>query len=218
MNSAKEILHELKKFYSKKNIEGMRRFAIPGDIGISVYELRKIGKKIGKNHGLAFDLWKTNVHEARLLACFVADPDKLTEEQADKLAEDFRSWDLCDQCCSNLIDKTDFAYKKIRDWAKSDKEFVKRAGFVLIASLAVHDKEASDKKFINYFPLIKKHSTDERNFVRKAVNWALRGIGKRNSNLNKEAVSFAKELAKSEDKTARWIAKNALRELEKKKF
>ncbi|MBW2975710.1 DNA alkylation repair protein [Candidatus Woesearchaeota archaeon] len=211
------MIKELKKHYSKKNIEGMRRYAIPGDIGVSIHVLRGIAKRIGKDHELALGLWETGIHEARLLSCLIADPKKTDEDLMEKLAKDFDSWDLCDICCANLFDKTGLARKKALEWAEREEEFVKRAGFVMIVALSVHDKNADDSVFTGFLPVIKKHSTDERNFVRKAVNWALRGIGKRNINLNKAALKTAMEILKTDSKTARWIASNAIKELESEK-
>lgn len=214
MNS-KEIIVQLKKQANAKNVAGMARFGINphNTLGISVYVIRDIAKKIGKNHKLAQELWDSKIHEARLLAGFIDELEKVTEKQMEKWVKDFDSWDICDQVCSNLFDKTPFAYKKAFEWSKRKEEFVKRAGFVLMACLAVHDKKAEDKKFEQFFPIIKKHSTDERNFVRKAVNWALRQIGKRNLSLNKKAIKVANEIKKIDSRSARWIANDAIREL-----
>jgi 3-methyladenine DNA glycosylase AlkD len=140
-------------------------------------------------------------------------PEKVTETQLERWVKDFDSWDVCDQCCSNLFDKTKFAHKKAIEWSKRREEFVKRAGFVLMATLAVHDKEADNQKFMRFLPIIKREATDERNFVKKAVNWALRQIGKRNSALNKIAIQTAKKIQKIDSKSARWIASDAIREL-----
>jgi len=216
----KKILKELKKKGSKKNKEGMVRFGIntKNAFGTNVYDTRKIAKKYKFDHELALGLWNTNFHEARLLAGFIDEPEKVTEKQLEKWVKDFNSWDLCDLVCSNLFDKTVFAWKKAVEWTKRKKEFEKRAGFVLMCCLAVHDKKAEDKKFEKFFPLIKKHSTDERNFVKKAVNWALRQIGKRNLKLNKKAIKLGKEIKKIDSKTAKWIASDALRELESEKI
>ncbi|MEE9323608.1 MAG: DNA alkylation repair protein [Candidatus Aenigmarchaeota archaeon] len=215
----KEVISLLKSMENKKNIEGMQRFGIRGGkmLGISVYDIRKIAKENGKDHSLALKLWKSGIHEARMLACFVGEPDKLTEEQMEKWVKDFDSWDIVDQCCANLFDRTPFVEKKINEWTKRNEEFVRRAGFVLICAKSVHDKKAKDKEFERYFPIIKKYATDERNFVKKAVNWALRQIGKRNPALNKKAIKVAKELETSDSKSARWIAKDALRELTSEK-
>jgi len=216
MNS-KEIIKELEKYHNQKNIDGMKRFGISGKNmigGPGIPMLRKMAKSIGKNHQLALDLWASDIHEARILAGMIDDPSLVTEKQVDSWANDFDSWDLCDQVCSNLFDKTPFAQKKIIEWMQDDKEFVRRAGFVLMAVLAVHGKEITDNTFINYLSMIKKHSDDYRNFVRKAVNWALRQIGKRNRRLNREAIRAAKEIFKKSDKSSRWIANDALREIQ----
>ena len=217
--NTKQIITELRKHYSKKNIEGMKRFGITGGEmigGPNIYELRKMAKTIGKNHNIAQELWDTNIHEARILAGYVDNPEEVTEKQMDEWVNDFYSWDICDQVCSNLFDQTRYGKKKMLEWMKSEKEFVRRAGFVMIACYAVHDKKAKDAEFEKYFPLIKKYSTDERNFVRKAVNWALRQTGKRNTELRKKAIKIAQELSESTNKTARWIGKDAYRELAKK--
>jgi 3-methyladenine DNA glycosylase AlkD len=193
----------------------MARFGITAKntLGIPIPELRKLAKEIGKDHKLAKELWKSGIHEARILSSFISDPGLTTEKQMGEWVKDFDSWDVCDQVCSSLFDKTKVAHKKTFEWAKRKEEFVKRAGFALMACLAVHDKKSSDRKFLDYLPVIKRESTDERNFVRKAVNWALRQIGKRNRKLNKAAIKTAKEISKIDSKAAKWIAKDALREL-----
>ena len=196
----------------------MKRFGINTDnaLGVSLPIVRDIAKKIGKNHKLAQQLWNSGIHEARILAGIIDEPDKVTGKQMENWVKDFNSWDVCDQVCGNLFDKTKFAYKKAFEWSERKQEFVKRTGFVLMATLSVHDKESLDKKFEQFFPIIKKHSTDERNFVKKAVNWALRQIGKRNLKLNKKAIKIAKEIQKIDNKAARWIANDAIRELTSK--
>jgi len=193
----------------------MARFGInPKDTyGVSIPVLRKMAKQIGRNHLLAKKLWTLGIHEARILAGMIDPPEEVSEDQMEKWVKDFDSWDVCDQVCSNLFDKTKFAHKKAIEWSKRREEFVKRAGFVLMATLAVHDKEASDKEFLKFLPIIKREATDERNFVKKAVNWALRQIGKRNLSLNKMAIQTAKELQRTDSKSARWIASDAIREL-----
>jgi 3-methyladenine DNA glycosylase AlkD len=153
------------------------------------------------------------VHEARLLASMIAEQDKLTEAQMEDWVKDFDSWDVCDQCCMNLLDKASLAFSKAVEWTSREEEFVKRAGFALMAALAFHDKKATNKDFSQFMPIIKRESTDERNFVKKAVNWALRQIGKRNLTLNKLAIKTAKEIQQIDSKPARWIAADALREL-----
>ena len=177
-----EIIKKLKSMASSKNVEGMARYGINpnNNLGVSICKLRPIAKENGKDHDLALKLWNSGIHDARLLACFIDDPDRVTGEQMDSWAKDFDSWDICDQACTSLFDLTPFAWTKVFEWAKRDEEFVKRGAFSIIAGLSVHDKDANDKKFEQFFPLIIKHSTDDRNYVKKAVNWALRNIGKRN--------------------------------------
>ena len=209
------MLKLIKSRKNTKNIEGMKHFGITAKkvYGLSMPDMRKIAKEIGKDHLLALKLWESNIYEARIIACLIEDPKKITEAQVDEWVDGFDSWSICDCCCGDLIDKTNFTKKKIREWAKSEKEFTRRAAFATIAWLAVHDKKSSDEEFEKFFPLVKKYSTDERNFVKKAVNWALRQIGKRNKSLNKKAIEMAKEIKKIDNKAARWIASDALREL-----
>jgi len=211
----KEVLEKLKSLSNPKNVEGMAHFGInpKNTYGISIPNLRKIAKETGKNHELAQQLWESGIHEARILASMIDNPKMVTEEQMEKWIKDFDSWDVCDQVCMNLFDKTNFAYDKVIEWSKRNEEFVKRTGFSLIACMAFHNKDIEDKDFIKLLPIIKRESTDDRNFVRKAVNWALRQIGKRNTNLNKEAIKTAKEIQKIDSKTARWIASDTLKEL-----
>jgi 3-methyladenine DNA glycosylase AlkD len=210
-----QVVRELRSMADPKNVEGMARFGIRGQdvLGISIYDLRPMAKRIGEDHELAAGLWSTGIHEARLLAGFIDEPDKVTETQMEAWAAEFDSWDVVDQVCSSLFDKTEFAYSKAVEWSAREEEFVKRAGFVLMAALSVHDKDATDRQFERFFPIIKRECKDERNFVKKAVNWALRQIGKRNSSLNKKAVKCAVEISKIDSKSARWIAADALREL-----
>jgi 3-methyladenine DNA glycosylase AlkD len=193
----------------------MARFGINPEntYGVSIPNLRKMAKEVGKDHGLAQELWASGVHEARILAGMVDDPALVTAEQMDAWVKDFDSWDVCDQVCMNLFDKTPLAWQKIMDWSEREEEFVRRAAFALIACLAWHDKQAVDEKFIALLPVIIRGATDERNFVKKAVNWALRHIGKRNLNLNRAAIDAAKEIQGIDSKAARWIAADALREL-----
>lgn len=210
-----EITNHFKKHGSKKNLEGMTRYGINplNGFGVPIPVIRKLAKQIGKNHELGLKMWKTGIHENRLLACMISDPAKVTKTQMNKWAKDFYSWDICDQVCNNLFMFTPFAYEKAIEWSGSKKEFVKRAGFVLIATLAVHSKELKNEDFVKLFPLIIKESVDDRNFVKKAVNWALRQIGKRNIPLNKKSVKLAGELLKLDSKPAQWIAKDAIKEL-----
>jgi 3-methyladenine DNA glycosylase AlkD len=194
----------------------MAKFAIVGEgrLGVSVPDLRKIAKEIGKNHHLALQLWKTKIPDAMILASMVDIPEEVTEKQMDAWVKDINSWDVCDQLCINLFENTPFVLKKIEEWSKSKEEFIKRTAFSLIACLAWHKKDASNNFFVSFFPIIKDGSIDERNFVKKAVNWALRNIGKRNQILNKASVKTAKEILKINTKPARWIALGAIRELE----
>jgi 3-methyladenine DNA glycosylase AlkD len=214
-----QVMKKLKSMENRKNKEGMARFGIKTDkaYGISLYELRPLARKIGKDHKLAQKLWASKVHEARMLAAFIDEPEKVTEKQMERWVKDFDSWDICDQTCSSLFDQTPYAYKKAVEWSKRKEEFVKRSGFVMMAALSVHDKKAKDKDFEKFFPIIIRESTDDRNFVKKAVNWALRQIGKRNKQLNKKAIKVGKEIKKKDSKAARWIASDALRELESEK-
>ena len=210
-----EIIQRIKSLHNPEAVEGMARFGInpKNTYGVSIPLLRKMAKQIGKNHQLAQRLWASGIHEARILAGMTDDPVLVTGDQMDRWAHDFDSWDICDQCCSNLFDKTKYSYPKAAEWAHQDKEFVKRAGFAMMAVLAVHDKKADDEVFMKFLPLIQRGAGDERNFVKKAVNWALRQIGKRNHTLNKKAIATAGEIRHMDAKSARWIASNALKEL-----
>jgi 3-methyladenine DNA glycosylase AlkD len=210
-----QIIRRLRKLGNPKNVEGMARYGInPGNtFGVPVPVLRSIAKEIGQDHRLAAELWKSGVHEARIIAPLIEDPARVTERQMERWVRQFDSWDICDLCCNNLFRKTRFAHAKAAEWCGRESEFVKRAGFVMIAVLAVHDKAAPDAAFVRYLTAIRKGATDERNFVKKAVNWALRGIGKRNEALNARAVEAAKAVAKLDSKAAKWIASDALREL-----
>jgi 3-methyladenine DNA glycosylase AlkD len=216
----REIIEKLKLYKNPKNIEGMARFGInpKNTLGISIYILRPLAKKIGKDHLLALKLWSSGIHEARILAAYIDEAALVTEKQMDDWVSDFDSWDVCDQVISSLFDKTSFAYKKAFEWSKRKEEFEKRAGFVMMAALSVHDKKASNAMFIKFFPVIKKWSTDERNFVKKAVNWSLRQIGKRNLYLKDKSIKVSEDIIKSypNSKSAQWVAKDALRELSRK--
>jgi len=214
-SDCKEIVNTIKSMHNPKNVEGMARYGIStrNTYGISIPFLRKIAKEKGQNHKLAVELWNTGIHEARILAAYIDDPGNVTSKQMDNWVSDFDSWDVCDQVCSNLFDKTRFAYQKASKWITQDEEFIKRAGFALISALAVHDKRAKDEVFADFLQSIMDSSTDERNFVKKAVNWSLRQIGKRSVNLNKKAIGAALRIERLDSKTARWIATDALREL-----
>lgn len=215
-----DIIQKLRSLANPENVKGMARYGInqTNNLGISIYQLRPLAKEICKNHDLALRLWDSGIHDARLLACFIDDPRKVTSDQMDSWAEDFDSWDICDQACTSLFDLTPFAYEKVHQWANKKEEFVKRAAFSLIAGLAVHDKNAADQVFVDILPLLVTHAIDDRNYVKKAVNWALRNIGKRNLSLNKKALQIAYEIQKIDSKTARWIAADAIRELTNEKI
>ena len=218
----KKIIAELKAHAKPGAKEGMARFGIKSNkaeiYGVSIPVLRKLAKEIGKDHKLAAVLWKTKIHEARILAGMVEEAEKVTEKQMDSWVKDFDSWDLCDQCCINLFKNISFAEEKIFKYAKSKDEFVKRTAFSLMAVVAWQkEKEISVKSLENYFKIIKEGALDERNFVKKAVNWALRQIGKRNKEFGAKAITLAKEIEKINSKSAKWIAKDAIRELEQKR-
>ena len=216
MASVNYVLDKLQSMAHPEQLTGMAKYGITIEqrLGVSVPDMRQLAREIGRDHKLALDLWRTGIAEARIVAAMVGDPVKLTEEQMEDWVKGINSWDVCDQVCMNLFEKNQLAWKKIVDWSEREEEFVKRAAFSLIACLAWHDKEASDEKFIELLPVIIRAATDERNFVKKAVNWALRNIGKRNLNLNEAAINTAKEIKRLDSKAARWIAADALRELE----
>lgn len=209
-----QVITRLKRMANPRNVAGMARFGIntKRTLGISVNDLRVMAREIGKNHTLAQELWRSGIHEARILAALIDAPDRITNRQLDRWVKDFDSWDICDQVCG-LFERTPLGRNKIQLWAKSDHEFVKRAAFAMIAGLAVHDKMASDRLFKQYLVLIRQGAKDERNFVKKAANWALRSIGKRNRALNRQAVAEARKIQKIDSRAARWIAADALREL-----
>ncbi len=210
-----DIIATLRTFANPANVAGMARYGInpKGTLGVSMPVLRKIGRENRRNHGLALELWQSGIHEARILAALVDDAKQVTARQMEAWVRDFDSWDICDGVCCNRFDKTPFARTKIRAWTKRRAEYVKRAGFVLMAALAVHDKQAPDELFLEFLPLIEREAHDERNFVRKAVNWALRQIGKRNPRLRRAAIASARRIRMQGTKAARWIATDALREL-----
>lgn len=212
----REIINDLKLFSDKRTLEGLSRFGINTSyaLGVKIPVLRAYAKKFGKDHELALGLWNSGIHEARIMAAYVDDYKKVTSEQMDAWVRDFNSWDLCDQVCGNLFDKTVFAKEKALEWSEREEEYVKRAGFTLMATLAVHRKNETDEWFYPFFKQIENHAYDERNFVKKAVNWALRQLGKRNAMLNEKAIECATLVCKQNTKPALWIAKGALRELQ----
>ncbi len=214
-----EIIKRLASLENPANIAGMARFGIVSKkaFGVSAPELKLLAQEIkkltGNHHALALELWKTKIHESRIIAYLIDNPKEVTEKQMESWAKDFDNWAICDGTYGNLFCKTDFAYEKAFAWSEREEEFVKRAGIVLMAWLAVHDKKANDAEIAQFLLILEKHSDDERNFVKKAVNWSLRQIGKRNMNLNKLAVETGEQIKRRNTKAARWIAANALREL-----
>ena len=213
--TVKAALAWLERNGSKRNRDGMARYAItaPKVFGVSVSALRKYAKTLGRDHELAAALWETGWYEARMLAVFVDDPKLVTPAQMDRWARDFDNWAICDTACFHLFDKTPHAYGKVTRWARRRDEFVKRAAFALLASLALHDKKAPDSRFTPYLPLIERSADDERNFVKKGVSWALRGIGHRGPAMRAAALRSAERLAASGDRTKRWVGKDAIRDL-----
>jgi 3-methyladenine DNA glycosylase AlkD len=216
VTTAKTIIAELKSMANPANVEGMARFGIKSDntLGISMPALRAMSKPHRKNHDLALELWGSGFHEARILASLVDDPKQVTTEQMEKWTSEFDSWDICDQVCSNLWEKTPYAYDKAIEWSLRDEEFVKRAGFVLMArSVVGGKKDLNPSQISTIFSEIERGATDTRNFVKKAVNWALRQIGKSSQELNRQAIATAQKIALMDNSAAQWIASDALREL-----
>ena len=213
--SVESVLAWLERRGSKRNRDGMARYGIVAEkaYGVSVGDLRDLGKRIGRNHELALALWDTGVYEARMLTPFVDEPERVTPAQMDRWCRDFDNWAICDALCFHLFDKTPHAFRKVEQWAKRKPEFEKRAAFALLASLAGHDKQASDEAFLRCLPLVERAAEDERNFVKKGVSWALRGIGHRNRTLHAAAVALAESLAESTEAAARWVGKDTLRDL-----
>jgi 3-methyladenine DNA glycosylase AlkD len=210
-----EILSTLRTLASPENVAGMARFGIVSRevLGVSMPELWPLAKQIGRHHDLADQLWQTDILEARLLAALIDDWRQVTPAQMDRWTRDFDNWGLCDGCCMHLFRQTPFAYEKAIAYSAAAQEFVKRTGFTLMATLAVHDKRVPDATFAAFLPLIEREAGDPRNFVKKAVNWALRQIGKRSLALNEPAVALARNLAQSDNRAARWVGSDALREL-----
>ena len=213
--TCEEVVERLRSLGDPKAVEGAARFGIhvSNVLGVSAPNLRRLAKEVGKDHALAGRLWTTGIHDARVLAALIDDPAQVTPRQMERWAGDFNSWAVCDAACCCLFDKTPYAWDKAVEWTGREPEYVKRAGFVLMAALAVHNKKAPDERFEAFLPFLVRHADDERNFVKKAVNWALRQIGKRNVPLNKLAIRTAKDIRRTGSKTAKWIAADALREL-----
>jgi 3-methyladenine DNA glycosylase AlkD len=208
-------MRRLRALRNPANLEGMAHFGISAEhaLGIRAPVIKKFAREIGRNHRLALELWATGIREARSLAALIDEPELVTEAQAERWVRQFDSWDICDGCCLYLFAYVPFAWRKVLEWSSRKREYEKRAAFSLVACLTVHDKAAPDGKFLKFLPVIKREAADERNFVKKAVNWALRQIGKRNLKLNRAAIRTAKEIQKLDSRAARWIAADALREL-----
>jgi 3-methyladenine DNA glycosylase AlkD len=205
----------LKSHSTRASLQGMARYAIPSDhaYGVAMKDIKALGKVLGRSQPLAVALWDTGVYEARMLASFVGDPAQLSAAQMDRWCGEFDNWAFCDAMSFNLFDRSPHAWTKVAEWSGRRKEFEKRTAFALLWSLTVHDKSAGDERFLEGLALIEREAKDERNFVKKAVNMALRAVGKRNRALNSAAIAVARRLADSEDVTARWVGKDALREL-----
>jgi len=219
-----EIIKKLESLENPANIAGMARFGITAKkaFGISAPVLKSLAKDVKKQtnerHKLALELWESEIHEARIIAYLIDDAKQVSPEQMDDWAADFDNWAICDGACGHLFCKTEFAYRKVFEWSEREEEFVKRAGLVLPAWLAVHDKKATDERIAQFLPILESKADDERNFIKKAVNWSLRQIGKRSLNLNKLAVETAEKIKAQNTKAARWIAADALRELKNEKI
>jgi 3-methyladenine DNA glycosylase AlkD len=211
----KTVVAELQRVGTKRNVDGMARFGICAVkvYGVSKPKLDELAKKIGRNHDLGLTLWATGIHDAKILAGMISEPAKVTISQMEEWVRDFDNWDTCDGTCCHLFVFAAPAWEKAIAWTRRKEEFQKRAGFALLAYLACHDKSAENARFTNFLKIIERESDDDRNFVRKAVNWALRNIGKRNTKLNRAAIAAAGRLRKRESRVARWIAADALREL-----
>ena len=211
----KDIIERFENLSDPEAVAGMARYGITSAkiYGVSIPEIRKLAQEIGKDRKLAHQLWQVNCRERRILAGMIDEPAAAPEGQLDEWARGLDNWEVCDQCCMNLFEKTPYAYKKAKQWSKAKEEYVRRAGFVMMARLAVSDKKAQDEKFEAFLPLIIKRADDERNYVKKAVSWALRQIGKRNRHLNQKAIAAARQIQKADTRATRWIASDVLREL-----
>ena len=217
MSDTRKALAMLKKKGRRAYRDGMARFALPTDntYGVSMGDIRGVARQLGKDHQLALELWRTGVYDARTLAVFVDEPARVTAAQMDRWCRDFDNWGICDTACFALFDRTPHAWAKIRQWAPRREEFVRRASFALMASVALHDKKTDDRKFFSWLPLIERASTDQRNFVKKGVSWALRTLGHRSVVLHRRSIALAQKLARSKDSTARWIGRDALADLQR---
>ncbi len=213
------VKKQLKALANRATLEGMSRYGIPskGAFGVPIGKIRALAKQLGCQHELAVALWKSKQYESRMLACFLADPERMTPALMDAWTKSFDSWAVCDTACFHLFDRTPHAFAKVKQWSRSRDEFVKRAAFALLASVALHDKAAPDRSFLSVLPLIERSAKDERNFVRKGMSWALRGIGKRRGGtLRTAALQLASRLAASDDASARWVGRDVLRDLDRR--
>jgi 3-methyladenine DNA glycosylase AlkD len=213
--SLRKLLGELRSRKNQRNIEGMARYGIVSKevLGIPLTELRAVAKRIGRDHALSAQLWKSGIFETRMLAALIEEPEKVTRPQMERYALRFDNWALCDCWCSVVFDKTPHAWDMAVRWSKRREEYVKRAGFVIMAALSVHDKKAKDEEFVKFLPLIRREASDGRNIVKKGVNWALRQIGKRSLRLNAPALATAREISLLPSPAAKWVASDAIREL-----
>jgi 3-methyladenine DNA glycosylase AlkD len=209
------VLAWLARKGTRRNVQGMARYGIVARrvFGVPMHQLMSLKKRLGTDHALSLALWETGWYEARLLAALIGDPARVTRRQMNAWAGDFENWADCDTVCFHLFDRAPFAWPQARQWARSPREFVKRAGFALMASLALHDKVAPDARFVVFLPLIERGATDERNFVKKGVSWALRSIGQRSATLHRAALTVARRLARSADPPSRWVGTDAVRDL-----
>ncbi|NOT32114.1 MAG: DNA alkylation repair protein [Planctomycetes bacterium] len=213
----RDVLASLEQLSTQRDLDNLARFGITATkpIGVSMGNLQKLAQRLGLSHELAAALWATGVYEARMLTAFVEEVGRVTSAQMDRWCRDFDNWGICDTLCFKLFDRTPHAWAKVAEWSGRRAEFEKRAAFALLASLALHDKRAADARFVAGLRLVEAAATDERNFVKKGVNWALRSIGRRNRALRTPALAVARRLAESQDATARWIGKDALREFKR---
>lgn len=214
-SKAAEVVNSLKRLGSPEAKEQMKRYGTYTEkaFGVPVSQMQAIAKKLGRDHQLALDLWETGWYEARMVAAFVDEPERVTAAQMDRWCRDFDNWGICDTVCFHLFDRTPHAFGKVDQWAGRKEEFVKRGAFALLACLALHDKQAADKQFMDRLPLIEQAATDERNFVKKGVSWALRLIGRRNPELHGAALALSERLAASANPAAKWIGKDAVKDL-----
>lgn len=211
---AKDVVAWLERTGTRRGVEGMARYGLPSDraFGVPVGVMQAEAKRIGRDHALAEALWKTRWYEARMMSAFLGEPARLTTAGMNAWARDFDNWGITDTVCLHLFDKSPLAWGRVAPWARSGHEFVKRAAFALLAGLSLHDKEAEDARFLAALPLVEAAAGDDRNFVKKGVNWALRTVGRRNPALNAASVALAWRLAACEEPAPRWVGKDALRE------